>query len=76
MADGARLLLVERHVATDPHEALSVLLADLEMLVNVGGRERTTDEYGTLLARSGLRLARTIPLGSGIPHHLIEAISA
>ena len=75
MADGARLLLVERHVAADPHEALAVLLADL-MLVNVGGRERTTDEYATLLARSGRRFARTIPLGPGTPHRLIEAIPA
>jgi hypothetical protein len=74
MADGARLLLVERYVATDPHEALAVRLTDLVMLVNVGGRERTTDEYATLLARSGLRLGRTIPLDPGMPHHLIEGI--
>ncbi len=76
MAAGARLLLVERYVATDPHEALPVLLSDLEMLVNVGGRERTTDEYGALLARSGLRLTQTISLGraqEAMGHHLIEA---
>ena len=76
MADGARLLLVERYLATDPHEALLVLHADLEMLVNVGGRERTTDEYATLLARSGLRLTKTISLGTtpaAMGHHLIEA---
>jgi hypothetical protein len=67
---------VERYVATDPHEALPVLLSDLEMLVNVGGRERTTDEYGALLARSGLRLTQTISLGraqEAMGHHLIEA---
>jgi hypothetical protein len=55
---------------------LPVLLSDLEMLVNVGGRERTTDEYATLLARSGLRLARTISLGrveAAMGQHLIEA---
>ena len=76
MAAGARLLLVERYVATDPHEALPVLLSDLEMLVNVGGRERTTDEYATLLARGGFRLAQTISLGrlpEAMGHHLIEA---
>jgi hypothetical protein len=47
------------------------------MLVNVGGVERTTDEYATLLARSGFRLARTIPLGrtpEAMGHHLIEAL--
>jgi O-methyltransferase domain/Dimerisation domain len=76
MSDGARLLLVERYLSPDPHEALPVLLTDLEMLVNIGGRERTTDEYTTLLARSGLRLARTIALGPGVSHHLIEATPA
>jgi len=76
MAAGARVLLVERYLATDPHEARPVLHADLEMLVNVGGRERTTDEYATLLARSGLRLAQTISLErleEAMWHHLIEA---
>ena len=76
MAAGARVLLVERYLATDPHEVLLVLHADLEMLVNVGGRERTTDEYAALLARSGLRLAKTIALGTtpeALGHQLIEA---
>lgn len=76
MAAGARLLLVERYVATDPHEALPVLYSDLEMLVNAGGRERTTDEYATLLARGGFRLAQVISLGGAqeaMGHHLIEA---
>jgi hypothetical protein len=76
MGTGARVLLVERYVAEDPHEALQVLHADLEMLVNVGGRERTTNEYATLLARSGLRLAQTISLGrvaEAMGHQLIEA---
>jgi hypothetical protein len=76
MAADARVLLVERYVATNPHEALPVLLSDLEMLVNVGGLERTTDEYAALLARSGFRLAQTISLGrleEAMGHHLIEA---
>ena len=76
MAAGARVVLVERYLATDPHEALPVLLSDLEMLVNVGGRERTTDEYATLLARGGFRLAQSISLGrlpEAMGYHLIEA---
>jgi hypothetical protein len=76
MVDGARLILVERYLPDDPSEALPVLHADLEILVNVGGRERTTDEYAILLARSGLRLARTISLGhaeGAMGHYLIEA---
>jgi len=50
--------------------------SDLEMLVIVGGLERTTDEYATLLARSGLRLIQTISLGSApdaMGHQVIEA---
>jgi hypothetical protein len=58
-------LPLERHLADDPREALPVLHADLEMLVNVGGRERTTKEYAGLLVRSGFRLSRTISLGRG-----------
>jgi hypothetical protein len=76
MPADARVLLVERDLVPDSREALPVLLSDLEMLVNVGGRERTTEEYATLLARSGLRLARTISLGrseEAMGCHLIEA---
>ena len=52
------------------------LHADLEMLVNVGGRERTTEEYVDLLVRSGFRLSRTISLGraeEAMGHYLVEA---
>lgn len=76
MGAAARVLLVERYLAADAREALPVLYSDLEMLVNVGGRERTTDEYATLLARSGLRLTETISLGplpEAMGHQLIEA---
>jgi hypothetical protein len=76
MADDARLLLVERYVAENPREAPLVHHADLEIMVNVGGLERTTDEYAALLARSGFRLVGTIPLGQAPEaqgHHIIEA---
>jgi O-methyltransferase domain/Dimerisation domain len=76
MATGARVVLVELYLAEDPQAALPVLYSDLEMLVTVGGRERTTDEHATLLARGGLRLAQTIALGrveEAMGYHLIEA---
>ena len=47
-----------------------------EKLVNVGGQERTTEQYADLLTRGGLRLTRTLPLGptdEAMGHHLIEA---
>ena len=74
MAAGARVLLVERYVAAEPREALPALYSDLEMLVNVGGQERTADEYATLMARSGFRLAQAISLGrlpEAMGRHLI-----
>lgn len=76
MTGRARLVLVEREIATDPRAALVVHHSDLEMLVNVGGRERTTAEYSALLRSSGLRVTRTISLGSAaeaMGHQLIEA---
>jgi len=76
MADDARLILVERYVAENPTEAPLVHHADLEMLVNVGGAERTTAEYVTLLERSGFRFIRSVSLGrtpEAMGHHLIEA---
>jgi hypothetical protein len=75
MAADARVLLVERYLAADPHEALPVLLSDLEMLVNVGGRERTTDEYATLLTCGGFRVVQAISLGplpEAMGRHVIE----
>ena len=45
--------------------------ADLEMLLGVDGRERTTAEYRTLLERAGLEMTRVIPTAS--PFSLIEA---
>jgi len=75
MTGGARLVLVERQLPDDPRAAPPAFLADLEMLVNVGGRERRTEEYAALFERSGLELARTISLGSSkdaMGHYLVE----
>ena len=76
MAGDARLILVERYVPEDPREAPLVVHADLEMLVNVGGQERTTEDYAALLERSGLRFTQAVSLGraaEAMGHHLIEA---
>lgn len=73
LSERGRVLLVERHIPDNPEAALPALLTDLEMLVNVGGRERSTEEHRALLASSGLRFIRTISLGPAIQHHIIEA---
>ena len=60
MADDARLVLVER-VLRAPNQPDSGKMADLNMLVMTGGRERSEEEYRELLAASGLRMLRVIP---------------
>lgn len=63
LGEGGRLLVIERRVAPDRRQALPVLHIDLEMLVNVGGQERTDDEYRALFAAAGFRLTDVVPLG-------------
>ncbi|MEC4019649.1 methyltransferase [Streptomyces sp. H27-D2] len=60
MADipAARLVVLERVTADDGSTVLAALW-DLHLLVMNGGRQRTLDDYRSLFARSGLRLART-----------------
>ncbi|MFC1705624.1 methyltransferase [Planctomycetota bacterium] len=61
---GSKLLIVEHLL--EPSAGLSVTpLLDLEVLVMGGGRERTLEEFGSLLAGSGMSLERTIPLRGG-----------
>ncbi|MFI6998933.1 methyltransferase [Nocardia sp. NPDC050175] len=70
MKPGARLLVIELVVPENarPHPGKFI---DLEMLVNTGGRERTTDEYRKFLARFGFRLTRVVPTVS--PDNILEA---
>ena len=48
MASGAELFVVERLLAP-PNAGAEGKLSDLNMLVNVGGRERTLEEFVVLL---------------------------
>jgi len=59
MRPNARVLVLEAPVPTDDKPAPGRWL-DLHVMLLSGGRERTIGEYAALLARSGLRLARTI----------------
>lgn len=73
MASDSRVLIVERLIPDDPAEAVPVLLSDLNMMVLPGGRERTNDEYGQLLAEAGLNLARVQPVAP--PYGVIEGLA-
>ena len=73
MVEDARLLLVEMVIPTSDEMSDGKWL-DLEMLVCFGGRERTEEEYRTLLADAGYRLTRIVPTHT--PASLIEAVPA
>ena len=70
MPTGATLLLMESVVppGDGPDFAKSL---DLDMLVFVGGRERTGQQYAALLERAGFRMTRVVPTISTIS--LVEA---
>lgn len=73
MKPGARLLVVEFSLPKDATPAPGHLM-DLNMLVMLDGRERTTEQYGALFAQAGLRLSRFIPTHG--PLGLFEAVAA
>jgi hypothetical protein len=71
LAPGGRVLIADA-VLPGRNEPSMGKFMDLNMLVIIGGRERTEDEFRDLLAASGLRLSRVIPTESVVS--LIEAV--
>ncbi|MEK6273708.1 MAG: methyltransferase [Actinomycetota bacterium] len=69
IAGGGRLLVVDGVVPPGPEPGFLKHM-DLHMLVLVGGKERTEDEWRDLLAAEAFEIARIAPAG---PAHLIEA---
>ena len=65
------LLLIEMVVPADNRPSPAQAM-DLNMLVLLGGRERTEEEYRLLLQSAGFRLEQVIPTHS--PFSIIEAI--
>jgi hypothetical protein len=77
MSAPARLVLLERKLPErfeNPDDALLPLMGDVHMMVVLGGKERTTDEYRKLLGQAGLRMTREIPTTSGFA--AVEAVVA
>ena len=64
----ARLLIVERlmpeHFEDSPHDR-GIARGDLNMLVAQDGKERTLEQYQTLLHAAGLRLKKSLTLSCG-----------
>lgn len=56
---GARVVVVD-DILKEGNEVQQAKLLDLQMLIILGGRERTEKEFGELLGRAGFRLTRAM----------------
>ncbi len=74
MPNGARLLLIERvlpeRIDQNDMATRERFIADIQMFVNPGGRERTEAEFRELLDRAGLRLTGIV--NTGAPQAIME----
>lgn len=71
MAPDGRVLVAELPLPDEGEASPMGAMLDLNMLVMLGGRERTAAEYSALFEKAGLRLLRVVPTSS--PIALIEA---
>ena len=73
MNPAGRLLIIEMLIppGDTPHPGK---MLDMAMLVQFGGQERTSAEYGLLLSKAGFRLARVVPTRSAAS--IVEAVLA
>lgn len=69
-----RILMFERLLGCDHVAGVAALHVDLEMMVNLGGRERTEAEYRALADKAGLRVARIVPVPGAPDHAIIECV--
>jgi hypothetical protein len=65
MADDGRVLVIDHLVAPGNRFDWGKLM-DINMLVMMGSKERTKDEFRQLFARAGLRLKRVIRTASSL----------
>ena len=73
MSPDGKLLIVEI-IVPPPGEPHLAKVSDLEMLIVLGSRERTREQYESLLGRAGFRVVRIVPTSE--PLSLIEAVRA
>jgi hypothetical protein len=73
MQPHSRLLIAE-HVIEPGNAPQFAKLMDLMMLVNLGGKERTRDQYQHLLEQADLRLTRAFPTLAQVT--VLEAVPA
>lgn len=68
--ENGRILICEMLVNDQP-EGVIAKLVDIDMMVGPGGKERTEEEFKTLLSKAGFRLDKIIPTQG--PIYLLEA---
>jgi O-methyltransferase domain len=73
IAPEGKLLVVEREVVPVHAAAMPARHIDMEMLVNVGGLERTAAEYSDLFQKAGFALERVVSLGDNGGFAVFEA---
>ncbi|MFN8515669.1 MAG: methyltransferase [Chloroflexia bacterium] len=76
LPDAGKVLVIEQVIAPDYRRSLPTLELDLQMLVMLGGQERTEAEYRALFAAAGLRLSAVVPLGDAGQFSVIEGVPA
>ena len=65
MAAGGTLLVIENIVPEDGAPGAHLVMLDLQMMIMLGGRERTRSEYRFLLEAAGLALRRSVSTRAG-----------
>jgi hypothetical protein len=73
MPPNSRLLIVEAVLPERAADNPAVILMDLHMLLLLGARERTLQEYAELLDHVELEISRHVPTASPVGLAVIEA---
>jgi hypothetical protein len=66
MAPQGRLVVAERPLPEDAEPEPFGAMLDLNMLLMLGGRERTPAEYAALFRQADLRLERVVPTAAPV----------
>ncbi len=73
--NGAKVLVFERLIDPCSSSNMSVLHIDLEMMVNIGGLERTKGQFEVLFSLAGLELTGVKPIPGAAGHVLLESVA-
>ncbi|HEV2260997.1 MAG TPA: methyltransferase [Candidatus Rubrimentiphilum sp.] len=71
MSARSRVLIVESVLDAAVNRWDAGLLTDMQMMIVLGGKERTREEFRSLLSAAGMRLLRIIPTSA--PESILEA---